>query len=303
MAYNTFTQSFGAAFANQPVHIFETSSGISAIVLSSTTGGILNDQGYAVLDGSGDLSVIINTAKTWTVTALNPSDVGSASLVGVTPGELVALSAMNTAGLGTSPKPTNLNTLGSNTNTTALTTAITAGLGQDLWDDLRFPAQGINPAGAAAPPSVDDVLTSYPGTLLFSGSAENVIAGVAQMPHAWKEGTAIKPHIHWSKPVGSANATDWVLYYRILGSPGDAPGNWVGPVAGTIAAGSPTVSNEMVITSFGPITMTGKKGSCVICWNVRRLGNTDADSGTARFYEFDIHYQIDKFGSIPEFPV
>ena len=33
------------------------------------------------------------------------------------------------------------------------------------WDDLRFPAQSINPAGTAGPPTVDD--TTYPGTLLF----------------------------------------------------------------------------------------------------------------------------------------
>ena len=56
------------------------------------------------------------------------------------------------------------------------------------WDDLRFPAQGINPAGAASPPTVDD--TTFPGTLLFATNATNVIAGVAQLPHAWKRGTA-----------------------------------------------------------------------------------------------------------------
>jgi hypothetical protein len=66
------------------------------------------------------------------------------------------------------------------------------------WEGLRFPAQGINPAGAASPPSVDEVLTSFTGTLLFSGSQENVIAGVAQMPHAWRVQSAIRPHIHWA---------------------------------------------------------------------------------------------------------
>lgn len=36
----------------------------------------------------------------------------------------------------------------------------------DVWDDLRFPAQGINPAGAADAPTVDTA--TRPGTLLFS---------------------------------------------------------------------------------------------------------------------------------------
>jgi hypothetical protein len=170
------------------------------------------------------------------------------------------------------------------------------------WDDLRFPAQGINPAGAPQPPAVDEVLTSFPGTLLFSGSLENVIAGIAQMPHAWARGTEIKPHIHWSKPVGSANAVDWVLYYRHLGFAGDAADAWVGPIAGVIAAGDPTVTNGHIISTFGAIDMTGKRESSCLCWQIRRLGNTDADAGTARLYEFDIHYQSSKFGTPSEIP-
>lgn len=67
------------------------------------------------------------------------------------------------------------------------------GLVTPVWDDLRFPAQGINPAGAANAPTIDDVLTSFPGTLLFAGNAENVIVGIAQMPHAWAKGTSIRP--------------------------------------------------------------------------------------------------------------
>jgi hypothetical protein len=171
-----------------------------------------------------------------------------------------------------------------------------------LWDDLRFPSQGINPAGSAAPPAVDDVLTSFPGTLLFSGTLENVIAGVAQMPHAWAPGTTIKPHIHWSKPVGSANAVDWVFYYRKLGFAGDAAEAWVGPIAGTLAVGDPTVTDEHLITSFGDVAMTGYRESTCFNWQIRRLGNTDADSGTARLYEFDVHYQVSKHGTVSDIP-
>lgn len=170
------------------------------------------------------------------------------------------------------------------------------------WDDLRFPAQGINPAGAVDAPTVETTLTGYPGTLLFSGSQENVIAGVAQLPHAWKRGSAIHPHIHWSKPVGSANAVAWVLYYRILGSPGQTHGALQGPFAATTTVGDPTASNSMLISSFAEIDMAGQKESTCLAWQVRRLGNTDADSGTARLFEFDIHYQTDKSGTIEEFP-
>jgi hypothetical protein len=170
------------------------------------------------------------------------------------------------------------------------------------WDDLRFPAQGINPAGAADAPAVDNVLSGFPGTLLFAGNQENVIAGVAQMPHAWRAGSAIRPHIHWSKPVGSASAVAWEFYHRQLGFPSDVAAAWVGPIAGTIAEGTPTVADSHIITSFGEIAMTGKRESSCICWQIRRQGGTDADNGTARLYEFDIHYLVDKQGTSSEIP-
>lgn len=179
---------------------------------------------------------------------------------------------------------------------------VVAPLWVEGWDDLRFPAQGINPAGAVDAPTVDTTLTGYPGTLLFAGNQENVIAGIAQLPHTWKAGSALHPHIHWSKPVGSASAVSWVLYYCILGSPGDVHGALVGPLAGTLVAGDMATANQMLITRFDPIDMTGLKESVCLSWQIRRLGNTDADNGTARLFEFDLHFQADKGGTVAEFP-
>ena len=65
-------------------------------------------------------------------------------------------------------------------------------LNDTVWDDLRFPANAINPPGAAA----DPIRNTSTGMLEFSGSADNVIAGIAQMPHAWRAGTSIRPHLH-----------------------------------------------------------------------------------------------------------
>ena len=170
------------------------------------------------------------------------------------------------------------------------------------WDDLRFPVQGINPAGSAAPPSVDTTLTDYPGTFLFAGNAENIIAGIAQMPHEWHAGTAIKPHIHWTKPTGSANAVTWQFYYRHCGNVGDNPGAWVGPIAETKTIGNPTVSNQHLLTSFGEIDMSGKTESCVIAWQLRRQGGTDADNTAVRLLELDFHYRKNKSGTPREIP-
>jgi len=170
------------------------------------------------------------------------------------------------------------------------------------WEDLRFPAQGINPAGAADAPSVDNTLSGFPGTLLFAGNQENIIAGVAQMPHAWKAGSPVYPHIHWSKPVGSADAVHWEFYYRHLGFPNDVAADWVGPITGTVDAGDGTISNSHIITGFGAVSMTGRRESSMLCWQIRRQGATDAESGTARLLEFDIHYYSVKAGTVTPIP-
>jgi len=170
------------------------------------------------------------------------------------------------------------------------------------WDDLRFPANGINPVGAIADPVLDATETGFPGTLLFSGSTDNMSAITAQMSHTWKVGTAISPHIHWSKPVGSASETVWQLYYRKMGNVGDVAESWVGPITGTLTANGVAVSDKHCITSFGSIDMTGGRESTMICFRLYRRGASDADNGTARLYEFDVHYQKNKQGTFLPFP-
>jgi hypothetical protein len=172
----------------------------------------------------------------------------------------------------------------------------------DDWDDLRFPAQAINPAGAVAPPTVITSLTGYAGGLSFSGSADNVIAGAAQMPHSWKKGTDIKPHIHWTKPTGSANAVTWEFYYRIVGSVGDVVGSWSAAQSASGIIGDPATSNAHLLTYFPAITMTGLLESSIVYWQIHRMGTTDADNNAVVLHEFDIHFQIDKAGTDSEIP-
>ena len=65
MAFSTYTQSFGASYANAEVSIRRTDTGAPAVIMSSSTGGVVNDQGRATCDASGNLSVIIDTAYTY----------------------------------------------------------------------------------------------------------------------------------------------------------------------------------------------------------------------------------------------
>lgn len=170
-----------------------------------------------------------------------------------------------------------------------------------VWDDLRFPAQSINPVGALAPPAVDETETGFPGCFLFSGSQDQMISGFGQLPHSWSRGSSIRPHIHWSKPTGSSAAVTWELFIRQIGNPGDVAGAWSNAISGTLVAGDMTVSDCHLLTSFGEVAMTDYIESAMFAWRLYRRG-ADAETNAVRLYELDVHILINQLGTINEIP-
>jgi hypothetical protein len=170
------------------------------------------------------------------------------------------------------------------------------------WDDLRFPAQGINPTGGVADPSVDSVEGSFPGTLLFSASATNMIAGVAQLPHAYLIGSDLRPHIHWAKTTSASGNVVWHFYYRIWNRNGVADA-WVGPSVGSDEIMTGDIADREGITTFDSIPGALLSLSHMMSWKIYRIGGDGADTygGEARLLEFDIHLQKDSSGSGAEF--
>ena len=168
-----------------------------------------------------------------------------------------------------------------------------------FWDDLRFPAQGINPAGTSAPPTV---VTADPwaGTLLFSASATNVVVGTAQMPHAWKEGTDVEPHIHWCPTSTHTGNVAWRFSYQVANIGATFPATLT--TAGILVDAGDGTTNKHQVHDFADIDMDGKTISCMIVWKLERVGGNVADTytGTARFLELDFHYEIDSPGSAEE---
>lgn len=169
----------------------------------------------------------------------------------------------------------------------------------DLWDDLRFPAQGINPAGGAQPPAVDTA-DPFAGTLLFEASATNIITGVAQMPHTWKEGSAIEPHIHWCPTSNGAGDVAWRFSYQVANRQATFPGSLTS--AGIVVDAADGTTNKHQFHDFPTIDMTGKTISAMIVWKLERVGGdlSDTYAGNARFLELDFHYQKDSEGSRQE---
>ena len=166
----------------------------------------------------------------------------------------------------------------------------------DAWDDLRFAASGINPAGSTAPPTPDTVY----GGLLFRGVTGNdIIAFQVQMPHAWKEGSAISPHVHWQKTTSASGNVRWSLSYRhaVLGAVMDSA--WTVLPASTPLQTDSNTAGQHLMTPLGTIDMSGKLIShMMLCLLERTPLHADDNYGAdARLLEIDFHYQIDSRGS------
>lgn len=159
------------------------------------------------------------------------------------------------------------------------------------WDDLRSPASGINPVGSpsAATPSTTD------GSLTFTKG--NVAIAWFQLPHAWKEGSDVSIHIHWSKTSSAAGIVNWQIKYKWFNM-GVADPGFSALIAGSESIPNSDVLGKQALYSFPLVSGTGKSLSSMMCVYLERVNDgVDTYAPSVNLYEIDIHYQLDAFGS------
>jgi hypothetical protein len=181
-----------------------------------------------------------------------------------------------------------------------------------VWDDLRVPLSEpstgtVKPEWGRFPYGSSG---SNPFLNWFKDSGIDEMYFVVQMPHDWKEGTAIMPHIHWVPSAnGSGDAEDpdvplWALQYTWSNISGTFP-------AYTTITGSVTVPSEVLVKDkhyltelgSGGMLATGKTLSSMIICRIYRDGSNAADTygGLAGALEVDFHYQRNSMGSRLEY--
>lgn len=179
------------------------------------------------------------------------------------------------------------------------------------WDDLRFPLTGRNLDTASG--RID---FSYPNqTIAFQPNARypnEPVTVPVQMPHKWKEGTELRPHIHWKQQ--STDMPNWILGYKIQqnGQPSSIVADFASytfatPVNHVFPYTSGTLNQ---ISGFPPIDMTGQAISCMVdvvlfrdSGNVLGLyPDTDPSGLVEHIRDFDMHWLGDSSnGSDQEF--
>lgn len=172
---------------------------------------------------------------------------------------------------------------------------------QAQWDDLRFPASGINPPGAVSDPDRDP----DDGMLAFDAAATEVVAIQVIFPHNYKQGTTVRPHVHWMKTTSAAGDVKWRLEYKVFDPNEVLPGAWTTLDVTSAAAGTPDTdtANKHLISEFGPIGLDSSGVAPALIMKLSRIGGDAADTygADAKLIEFDIHYLIDTWGSGAEF--
>jgi len=162
----------------------------------------------------------------------------------------------------------------------------------EVYDDFRFPATTSKVSPVSNKPDFDETNVG----LLFDPDSIETIYLIAQLPHSWKEGSSIEPHIHWQPTSTNTGSVVWRMEYKWTNINATESGSWT-TVDITTAADGTTGKHQYA--SFGAVSGSGKTASSIISFKISRQATNVSDTYTADalYKEFDFHYAKDKLGA------
>lgn len=203
------------------------------------------------------------------------------------------------------------------------------------WEDLKVPVNAVRIKAKKRSDGTEIIPAEWAGfkvgtslALLWfadisDASEEQEVIFTVQMPHGWKEGTNIFPHVHWTSgklkddgtlEMSTGPLTDrvtWGLEYSWVNVGGEFQNSTI--ITGTTVAtpnGGSIALYEHVITPLGTGGISGKDiggnnrtlSSMLVCRLYRNSSvGSDNYSGDAGLLEIDFHYQVDSDGSNQEY--
>jgi hypothetical protein len=184
-----------------------------------------------------------------------------------------------------------------------------------VWNDLNVYPDATS-RGSSNPPTWGGGSSTYfkndgassQGVFLwmFSSSTEQELYFTIQIPHPYKVGTTLYPHVHWTTKTGTPSGTNvvWGFEYTVVAI-GGVFGNTTTITGNTVIAsiGTPSGTGQHLITSLGTISGTGIGISTIlVCRVFRKTADANDTFGNeVGFLGFDIHYEADTSGSRQEF--
>ncbi|HPE55410.1 MAG TPA: hypothetical protein P5514_04085 [Bacteroidales bacterium] len=173
-----------------------------------------------------------------------------------------------------------------------------------VWDDARVPVTATTRGGSRDPDisKFKDNGSGSQGVFIyyFSAYSEEELYFTLQLPHSYKPGSDLEPHVHWvpSNTSGGGDNVSWGLEYVWGNVNEDFPTNTT-IITGTSAV--PT-SYKQTICDLGTIDGTGKKrSSMLVCRIYRNVNGSDDYNSDAGLLEIDFHFQKDSEGTTTEY--
>lgn len=171
------------------------------------------------------------------------------------------------------------------------------------WDDIRIPAISTRLLGYNDPPLiklVDDGAGSV-GIITygFGHLVEQELGFWLQIPHSWKLGSDLHPHVHWCKTSSAAGGVVWGLEFSQAAIGSVLPASTIIVSPDTTA----TVALEHRIVSYPLIAVPGLSLSTMLgCRVFRQVANPlDTYAASAALLEIDFHFELDAPGSRQEY--
>ena len=181
-----------------------------------------------------------------------------------------------------------------------------------VWDDFLVNPDATSRGGSKAPTwggsafkKSEDGTSQGVFLWMFSTTEENELYFTVQLPHKYKVGTALYPHVHWTTAVGTPTATNvvWGLEYSVVAIGGNYPVTQTLTSSSIINAITLTGTHQHLISSLGSIPGTGIGiSTIIICRLYRAAGHTnDTFANEVGLLSMDFHYEIDTEGSRSEY--
>jgi hypothetical protein len=278
-----------------------------SLLVYNTNASITGGKGYYYNSGDG-------TSPVWTKLASSDTDwklAGNAGndsathFIGTTDGKPLVLKTNNTSRINVSSD--GITKIGASTDYTKFEndgTIVMEGAAT-VWDDLRVALDNGSNAATL------DYISGGSGPQIWffrnNGTVE-AMSFTAQLPHSWKEGTTIYPHLHWIPKSAGTGDVEWNFEYSWINYNSGAPETFPSVTTSTVTATVPINStNKHLITALtasnAGISGTGKKVSSVLICRIWRNSNNPNDlyGADAGLISLDFHLELDTFGSRLEY--
>ena len=174
-----------------------------------------------------------------------------------------------------------------------------------LWDDLRV---SLDKASSAASLDFLPGASSGPEIWYFRNAAGvEAMSFTVQIPHSWKEGSTIYPHIHWIPKNTATGDVEWNFEYTWANYDPNTPQIFPALTTSTVVVTGPFTQSAHVITPLTTnntgLTATGKTVSSVLICRIWRDSGRAADTynNNVGLISIDFHFEMDTFGSRSEY--